>query len=69
MPDNNQQKRYTPEEIFWLIDNQSVSVEDGIKLISNYGNMKAGNEIEVLLGHLNHQLDDLIRKYDRVSAE
>jgi hypothetical protein len=34
------------EGIFRLIDNQSVSVKAGVKLIENYGKRKAGEAIE-----------------------
>ncbi len=41
-------KQFSAEEIFRLIDNQSVNVKEGVRLIETYALTKANEAIEAL---------------------
>jgi ATP-dependent RNA circularization protein (DNA/RNA ligase family) len=61
----------TAEDIFMMIDNQSVSKNDGIKLIENYGiqqqkksieeNQNGSGKIVEIIEKLNNQLDEMLK--------
>jgi ATP-dependent RNA circularization protein (DNA/RNA ligase family) len=62
-----EKKNYGPEEIFRLIDNQSLTQSVAVKVIENYGLRKVRESIEVrrdntgigkIIERLNEQLDE-----------
>jgi hypothetical protein len=67
-------KNFTAESIFTMIDNQSVSKEGGIKLIENYGIQKqrefmdslqeeypTSKKIMETIDSINRQLDEMLK--------
>jgi len=59
---------YTPESIFTLIDNKSVSREVGIKLIENYGIRQQGDAVEKLQNELGGYSAEIEAAINRINA-